>query len=444
MRTRSSCRSARTGPGSATTGCSPACSAWSCDAPSRARWPPLHAAASRWFAGHGFGVEAIRHAQAAGDWDLATRLLADHWPGLHLDGQAATVHALLAGFPAGAAAGDAELAALTAADELAQGSLEGADRYVLLAERWQASLPDERRGRARMLLAVVRLLAARQHGNPAAVAAQARRLRELTEAPDAAQAGLGEELRALALVSLGTVEFWSARFAEAERHLEQGVALAGRIGRPFLQFSGLVYQSGIELFRSFPRAAQRAGQAIELARRHGWTDDPVACYAYGILADVLVWQGQPGRAEDWMRRVERTIRPDTEPVAALAVYHVRGRLELARGRDADALIAFQSAARLAAHLTPGHPLTPATRAWLLHTLVRLGDTAQAGALLDDLGEAERDRAETRIAAAALRLTQGDPGAASALLAPALDGSASLGWRSWLVPACGCCATCRPT
>jgi len=59
----------------------------------------LHAAAAGWFAGHGFAVEAVRHAQAARDWELAARLLADHWPGLYLGGQAATVHELLAGFP---------------------------------------------------------------------------------------------------------------------------------------------------------------------------------------------------------------------------------------------------------------------------------------------------------------------------------------------------------
>jgi LuxR family transcriptional regulator, maltose regulon positive regulatory protein len=392
----------------------------------------LHTAAARWLAARGLGVEAIRQAQAARDWPLATRLLADHWPGLHLDGQAATVHALLAAFPPGAAAGDAELAALAAADELAQGSLDGAGRFLRLAERQQAAVPDGRAEPARMLLAVVRLLAARQQGNPAPVAEQARRLRELTEAPDPAQAVLDQELRALALVSLGAVEFWAARFAEAERHLEQGIALAGRIGRPYLVFSGLVYQAGVELFRSFSRAAERALQAVELARRHGWTDDPAACYAYGILADVLVWQGQPELAQAWTRRVDRTIRPVSEPVAALAVYHVRGRLELVRGRGTDALAAFQSAERLTARLGPGHPLAAATQAWLLHTLLRLGDTGQAQALLDGLSRADRDRGEIRIAAAALRLAREDPRGASALLAPALDGSAPLGWRSWLV------------
>ena len=129
----------------------------------------LHRAAAGWLADHGFPVEAIRHAQAAGDWEMAVRLLAGHWPGLLLDGQAGTAHELLAGFPAGVAAADAELAALAAADELARGSLEAAERYLGVAERGSASVPA-RRGQARVLLGVVRLSLARQRGDLPAVA----------------------------------------------------------------------------------------------------------------------------------------------------------------------------------------------------------------------------------------------------------------------------------
>jgi LuxR family transcriptional regulator, maltose regulon positive regulatory protein len=82
----------------------------------------LHERAAAWFAGRGLAVEAVRHAQAARDWGRAARLLTGHWPGLYLSGQAATVHALLAGFPAEARTADAELAAVAAADELAVAS----------------------------------------------------------------------------------------------------------------------------------------------------------------------------------------------------------------------------------------------------------------------------------------------------------------------------------
>ena len=231
--------------------------------------------AAGWFAGHGYPVEAVRHAQAARDWDLAARLLADHWPGLYLDGQAAVVHELLAGFPAGQLAADAELAAVAAGDELAQGSLEAAGRYLGLAERASASVPVGRRGQAQLLLGIIRLLLARQRGDRPAVAEEAGRLQAMAEAPEAARPGLGEELRALALISLGSTEFWASRFAEAERHLDQGIALARRVGRPYLEYTGLVYTAS-ELFQSAALAAEHSRQAVELAERHGWTDEPAA------------------------------------------------------------------------------------------------------------------------------------------------------------------------
>src|SRR5690348_13314569 len=296
----------------------------------------LHEAAAGWFAEHGFPVQAIRHAQAAQDWGLAARLLADGWPGLQLGGRAATVHVILAGFPAEAIAADAELATVAAADELAQGSLEEAERFLGLAERGfegQASVPADRRGQAQLLLGVVRLLLARQRGYLPAVAEEARRLQALTESPDAAPAGLGEDLRALALINLGITEFWTARLEEAEPHLAQGVALARRIGRPYLEFTGLAHQAALEMYQSFARAAERSRQAVELARRHGWTDEPPAGIAYMLLANVLAWQGRLEDAEGWLQRAERTVRADAEPAAGLGVYYVRGVLELARGRD---------------------------------------------------------------------------------------------------------------
>jgi LuxR family maltose regulon positive regulatory protein len=52
--------------------------------------PDLHRRAARWFIRQGRVAEAIRHTQAAGDWQDAARLLADHSFSLTLDGQAQT------------------------------------------------------------------------------------------------------------------------------------------------------------------------------------------------------------------------------------------------------------------------------------------------------------------------------------------------------------------
>jgi len=405
----------------------------------------LHHTAAQWYADHGYPMEAIRHAQAVQDWGLAVRLLGDHWPGLQLGGQAATVHAMIAGFPAQAPAADAELAALAAADELAQGSLEAAERYLGLAARGSASVPAGRRGQVQVLLGVVRLLVARQRGNLSAVADQAQRLQALAETPDAAQPGIGEELRVLALISLGITEYWAARLDDAKRHLEQGVALAQRLGRPFLEFSGLAYQAAVQIYLSwsFPRSAvERSRQAVELARRHGWTDEPAAGIAYAVLATVLAWQGRLEEAEGWIQRAERTVRAETEPAAGVRVYYLRGLLELARGRDADALAAFRAAEQLAGLLAEPHLLVMRVRALLLHALVRLGETERAEQALAGLGDQDRDRAEIRIAIAVLRLAQDNPHAAAAVLAPALDGAAPAPPGTWLAYAFMLEATAR--
>jgi LuxR family transcriptional regulator, maltose regulon positive regulatory protein len=296
-----------------------------------------------------------------------------------------------------------------------------------------ASLPDARRAQAQLLLGITRLVLARQRWNLQAVAREERQLQAMAEAPDGAQPSLSEELRALALISLGTTEYWVAG-EDPELHLEMGVALARRIGRPFLEFTGLAYQTAAALYQSFTRAGERGRQAIELAQRHGWADEPAAGLAYVILGAMLAWQVRPEQAEPWVQRAERVLRAETNPAAVLGMHYTRGVLELARGRDGAALAAFQAAERLGGRLTAPHMLRTPARAWLLHVLVRLGDVDRAEQALISLSEREREHGEMRLAAAVLRLAQNDPRTTMAAVAPVLDGSAPVVWRAWLVEA----------
>ena len=390
----------------------------------------LHELAAGWLAGHGYPVEAVRHAQAARDWGLAVRLLADHWTGLHLSGQEATVHALMAAFPAGAPEADAELAAVAAADELAMGSMAVAERYLGLAEREAASVPDSRRGQAEVLLGVVRLQVAGRSGNQTVRASQAQRLLVAAEAAEGGWPGSRDDLRALALVEIGNGETWAGPLDQAESHLEQGLALARRIGRPYLEFMALAYRAEIELMRRFPRAEELSRQAIALAERHGWMDDRFAGFGAMTLGSALAWQGRLVEAEPWVQRAERIHRAEANPAAAMGSLYVRGQFELGRGRVAAALAAFQTAQRLAGP----HPLGRPLRAWLLHAMVSPGDREQAEKILAGLHERDRDRGEVRIATAVLRLAQDDPNAASAALVPVLDGAIRVGWQSWLAEA----------
>jgi len=378
----------------------------------------LHRAASAWFAGHGHPVEAIRHAQAAADWETAARLLAGHWPGIYLDGQVPAIRGLLAGFPAGYVATHPETAVVAAADELAQGSLEAAERYLQLGEQESAQLPANQRDHVRLLLAIVRLLLARQRGNLSAVAEGAAQLRATAESrPDP-----GEDLHALALINLGIAELWTAAFADAERHLQRGVELAQRIGRPYLEFTGAAHLGMCCIYRSLPYAMELSRPAIDMARRHGWTDEPAAGIACVTIGAGLTWQGHLAEAEHWVQQAERTLRAGTEPAAALGIHYVRGLLDLASSRPSEALAGFRAAEALASRLVVPHYLITPARGLLLQALVRLGETEQAERALAELDKQDREHSEMRVATAVLRLAQGNPGGAIAATGPVVDDS----------------------
>jgi LuxR family transcriptional regulator, maltose regulon positive regulatory protein len=388
----------------------------------------LHQLAATWLADRGFGVEAVRQAQAAGEWARATRLLADNWPGLYLGGQEGIVHALMAGFPAGAAASDAELAAVAAADALATAPLRAAERYLELAESQESGVREDRRENAQMLLGVVRLLVVGRRGDFRARADQARRV--LAAEAEAEGLGLGDELRALALLEIGDSETWAGRLGPARVHLGQGLALARRAGRPYLEFMGLVYQAECELSGRFPLAEEFSRQGMDLAERHGWADGLFGGFGSMALGSALAWQGRLDEAEAWVDRAGQIFRSEAHPTAAMGGLYVRGQFELARGRAGDALAAFQAAQRLAGL----HPLARPLRAWMVRALVRLGDTDQAGQVLARLAEPDRGRGEMRIAAAMLALARDNPQAATVALGPVLDQSGSAGWRFGLAEA----------
>ena len=295
------------------------------------------------------------------------------------------------------------------AGDLVRGSLEDAGRHLAMAAGALAAVPADRRGRVQVMLAVLRLFLARRLVDFPVVVEEAQRLLAVTEAADAAHLGLGEDLRAAAFISLGIAEIWALRFEDAERHLKHGIALARRIGRPYLEFTGLAHGThAMLLFRPDVLQAEWSTQAIELAERHGWGEEPLAGMAYAQLGIVMLYQGRLDEAEPWLERAERTLRTEVEPAAGMSLRYARAVLELARGRYQEALAAFRGAENLAATLVGPHTCVTSMRSRMLQTLVRLGQTGRAEQALAELGEDERASAEMRTAVAVLRLATGRP------------------------------------
>jgi len=343
-------------------------------------------AAAEWFSGHGQAADAIRHTQAAGDWPDAARLLADHSFGLTMAGQAQTVHALLRAFPRGA--DYPELALVHAGRNLARGHLDEAAAHLAVAEAHAEAASADRRRRLRVAVASLKLSLATRRGHLAGVTEQARLLDSPVTGQSDEDIALGSDLRAVALMNLGTVEA-SLGLADAERHLHEGAALARKIGRPYLEVRCLAQLGFAAQVRPFATTRRRCREAIALAERHGWGAEWIIAPALITLAAAMAWTGEFDEGERWLERTERTLGADTGPDMGLLVDMVRGMLLAGRGDHQKALEQFSAAERRQSQLAGPHALASQVTGWVLAMQARLGMRAEAratiAALPDDRG-----------------------------------------------------------
>ena len=224
-------------------------------------------------------------------------------------------------------------------------------------------------------------------------------------------------------MNLGTLEAWSLGLPDAERHLQEGAALARRIGRPYLEVGCLAQLGFASRIRSFAITRQRCREAIALADRHGWGAEPVIAPALVTLAGNLVWTGELDEAERWLQRTAQALQTDTGPGIRQLLHLATGRLYAGRGRYRESLEEFSAAERLQSQLEGSHALASQVTGWILTTQARLGMPGQARAALAALTDEQANSGEIRNARAAICLAEGDPAGALGALADVLDGTA---------------------
>jgi LuxR family maltose regulon positive regulatory protein len=382
--------------------------------------PALHRRAAGWFGEHGLFADAIRHTQAAGDWHDAARLLADHSFSLTMDGQAQTVRALLRAFPHGA--NQPELALMRAGHTLSRGRLDEAAAHLAVAEAYAETTPPDRRHRLGVAIASLKLSVATRRGDLGAVVEQARFLDSPVTGQSDEDIALDSDLRAVALMNLGTVEA-SLGLSDAERHLQEGAVLARKIGRPYLEVRCLVQLGLASSIRSITTTQRRCREAIALAERHGWGAEWFIAPALVTLASTMVWTGEFNEAERWLHAAAQTLQKDAGPDIGLLAGVVSGMLEAARGRHSEALKEFSAAERLQSQLAESHVLASQVTGWMLATQARLGMPAEARAALAALGNERASSGEIRNACAVICLAEGDPAGALGAVQHVLDGMA---------------------
>lgn len=382
------------------------------------RVPDLHRRAAWWYRRNGSLADAVQHAAAADDWQLAARTALDELAvGQLIEPRG---HESLAdgfrGMPRDLEWTEPQPLLVAAAIELSRGQDGLSGALVRAAETILEGLPDEEEVPSRLAAALIGLALARRDGDLAAA----------SDASDAAQAllaALPEDLlaarpavRSQVLAGWGAVELWSGRFDEAAIVLNAAVAVSGRDGL-YERYESLGHLALLEalqgrLGRVAELTAGAAGEHGADARRAAGPVSPAGELA---LAWVNLERNELSLARGWLKRAHESVRTRPDRLISAVAGLAGARLALAEGR-AKAVPEIVALAR--------QGWTPP--AWLEHRLM-LTESRAFMAVSDFTSAADTaTRADpaswldATVALAQARLAGGDPRAAREALVSAPD------------------------
>jgi len=392
--------------------------------------PVLLARAARWHAAQDQGIDALRCAAQAGDWDYAVHLLAEAGTAALIRNGAQALDEVLALFPAERRASDAAVAAALTAVMLWTGDPDGAEHHLETAARALGRCsPAERRLLEPWLAALRVMQAASSSSADPGLLARGWALAEQGQAI----AGTRPENRALGLLwfALGAArlrrwEIGAARYAlnHACRQLTAG-------GFTELCARARGWQALAEAWYGDLAAAEKALGEQRASAPGG--DPRIPGGEPGTSCLAVLGSAQMSLARDDLAAVRKLLddcgeqearmaqlpgEPDLAAVCGL----LRARTALA---DGDATGARAMMLRLRDTSAPGDP--PLERILTLldcEIAVRAGDAVQARMMLAPLTSGpEADRADTRLLLGQLLLSEADFRAAIDAVAPIIDGTA---------------------
>ncbi len=303
--------------------------------------PVLHQRAATWYAGAGDPDRAVRHAIAAGDADLAARVIGESYLQALELGRIATLVGWLDALGPDTIDSDRRLSVVRAWTMHFLGRHQDGDAALAAAIRAPAvgPMPDG----SSSIDATAALMGAAFPGNDVSrMLANSRRAYEL-------EAGRDSPWRITVHVQLGFALVRAGQFDEARQLLEYGGSLAGDDGMWMDAVGARSLLARVEVEAGDPALAEdRARQAMTLAEEHGLAQSPTGAYARAMLGIVLVRRGEAEAGGDLLVASLPAIRALGEPLSIaeslIALGQSRrmlGRNDEAAGllREADAIIA---------------------------------------------------------------------------------------------------------
>ena len=366
--------------------------------------PELHRRAAGWYRRNGLLTPAVRHAAAAGDWQLAARIVVGELAVGQLT-ETGGDHSLADEFtqmrPAQAWTTPEPLLVAAA---LALAEDRPASTWLAAAEGMLGALPPAEATPARLAAAQIRLAASRRTGDLGSMAAAVVEAQAMLAAVPTAVVARCPWIGAQVLSGRGGVELWSGHLGEAAATFEAAIAAVPAADSTHERAGCLGYLALADALRGrLNRAAGMAGEAERLPA-------PITPAAHVALAAVHVERNELRQAHGELKRAEAALRLHPDRLTGTVACLVAARKALAEGHP-------DSAVEIVRKARYGGPLPY----WLERRLAMLESRACAAAgdatsALDAAGRADPASLEAAVTQAHAWLAAGDPQAARKSLA----------------------------
>ncbi|MET1008801.1 MAG: LuxR C-terminal-related transcriptional regulator, partial [Gaiellaceae bacterium] len=291
--------------------------------------PELHRRACEWFASAGHVDDAVQHAITGGDLDIAATLVGTHWLPYVYGGRLATLTGWLEGFPRDFVRSDARLCIVEAWTLALLGNAEEAGNALAAAREagYEGELPD---GSGTVEESATLMRATWPWSDVGAMLAAARS----AYGTESRRKSLWQPLAAL---NLGWALVLSGETDEAVPPLEQAAALAPRYEQWLLDGDARCLLAKTSLAASDLAQAERwIGEALELARTHGFVDLPHVGYYQVILGALHARRGELELADHALGLGLEQIQPHGEALLIAEALLERALVRRALGARAEA------------------------------------------------------------------------------------------------------------
>ncbi len=373
--------------------------------------PELHRRAAGWYQRNGSLTQAVRHAAAAGDWQLAAQIVVgelavgqltgargDH-PVAHEFAQMPSARTWTRPEPLLVAA------ALAPAEDHHGISLHAAESMI-------GELPAQEAVPARLAAAHVRFAVARRAGDLEAMAAAVAETGAVLEAVPTGVLARCPWVDAQGLAGRGTVELWSGHLGEAAATFEAAVAALPAPDGTQERAACLGYLALADALRGrMNRAAGSAVQAYATPAGDGERlSAPITPAARVALAAVHAERNELRQAHGELKQAEAALRLYPDKMIGTVACIVAARKALGEGHPDGAMEIVRKARQCG---PPPHWLERRLAGLESRACAAAGDAASA---LDAAGRADPASLEVAVTQAHAWLAAGDPKAAKRSLA----------------------------